>query len=386
MSQHYDVLVVGGGIVGLTAALTMSRANTRVAVLDAGLLEADSSQADLRVYAVNKASQALLTNLGVWPLLPSARLSPYEHMHVWDGASGAHIDFDSREVASAYLGTIIEESLLKQALLGQIASHSNIDLVPQTAIDAVEEDTTGMIIHSGDKQWHGRLLMVADGANSATRAKLKVNFTRWSYEQQALVATVRTSKPHQKTAYQVFHNDGPLALLPLADPHQCSIVWSADLARAQSLLACSEDGFNQQINRAFGPELGAIELSSTRHQFPLHMRHVKQYVGAHWLILGDAAHTIHPLAGLGLNLGLADVASWQNCYATYKNKLSLGRALGAYQRQRKNAVWQTIMLMEGFKRVFGSTNSTLIGVRGLGLRACNGTAELKRMFIEHAQG
>lgn len=386
MSQHYDVLVVGGGVVGLTAALAMSRGNTRVAVVDAGSLVVDSSQADLRVYAVNKTSQALLTDLGVWSLLPSARLSPYEHMHVWDGASGAHIDFDSREVASAYLGTIIEESLLKQALLSQIARHSNIDLVPQTAIEAVEEDSTGMIIHSGDKRWHGRLLMVADGANSATRAKLKVNFTCWSYEQQALVATVRIGKPHQKTAYQVFHNDGPLALLPLAEPLQCSIVWSADLDRAKSLLACSEAEFNQQINHAFGPELGAIELSSTRHHFPLHMRHVKQYVGAHWLILGDAAHTIHPLAGLGLNLGLADVACWLSCYAAHRHKLPSSRALGAYQRQRKHAVWQTIMLMEGFKRLFGSTNSTLISARSLGLRACNSTAALKRMFIEHAQG
>lgn len=386
MSQHYDVLVVGGGIVGLTAALAMAQRNQRVAVIDASSLMVDSSSPDLRVYAINKASQTLLTDLGVWPCLEMSRLSPYEHMHVWDGTSGAYIDFDSREVASAYLGTIVEESVLKQALLTHITSNTDIELIPQTVVDAVEERDHAIAINSADKRWTAQLLLVADGANSPTRTKLNVNFTRWSYEQQALVATVSTAKPHQKTAYQVFHTDGPLALLPLVNPHQCSIVWSTDLPRAKALFECSDAEFNHQITHAFGQELGAIELVSTRHQFPLYMRHVSQYVGKNWLLLGDAAHTIHPLAGLGLNLGLADVASWLNCSRLTKNKLLSSRALGSYQRQRKHAVWQTIVLMEGFKRLFGTSNSTLTSLRSLGLRACNNATELKRLFIQHAQG
>lgn len=386
MTHHYDVLVVGGGIVGLTAALAMAQRQYRVAVIDAGSLTADSSRPDLRVYAINKASQALLTDLAVWPRLPRARLSPYENMHVWDGANGAYIDFDCRDVASAYLGTIVEESVVKAALLAQISAIEDIDLFANETIAEVEELAASIAIKSVNGRWDGQLLLVADGANSLTRAKLNVNFTRWSYEQQALVATVKTALPHQQTAYQVFHADGPLALLPLPDPYQCSIVWSTDLARAEQLIGCSELEFNQQISQAFGQHLGSIELSSARHQFPLHMRHVKHYVGKNWLLLGDAAHTIHPLAGLGLNLGLADLASWLLCLERNSNRLLSSRALGAYQRERKTAVWQTIMMMEGFKRLFGSSNSTISSIRSLGLRACNSTSELKRLFIQHAQG
>ena len=386
MSQQFDVLVIGGGIVGLTAALAMAQRHYSVAVLDAGKLTANLSKQDLRVYAINQASQNLLEELDVWQYLDAQRVSPYSKMHVWDAANGAAIDFDSRYIAAQYLGSIIEENVLKQALLQQISTQTNIHLFPDSIVDEVHCDAEAVRVHSTNKLWQGHFLMIADGANSPTRQKLNVELTTWSYHQQAVVATVQTEKPHLQTAYQVFNADGPLALLPLVDQNQCSIVWSTNPERAQHLIDLSDDAFNEELTKAFAGKLGQVQVLSSRHQFPLQMRHVKQYSAKGWLLLGDAAHTIHPLAGLGLNLGLADVRSWMNCMDTTKGAIVTTKQLGAYQRERKHAVWQTIMMMEGFKRLFSNTFLPITGLRGLGLNLCNELTPLKRLFIEHAAG
>ncbi|MFI4918475.1 MAG: FAD-dependent oxidoreductase [Legionellales bacterium] len=386
MNQPFDVLVVGGGVVGLSAALAMAQRGFSVAVIDSGTLTTDTSAQDARVYAINQASQALLQQLHVWQHLHASRMSPYQKMHVWDALSGAHIDFDARYIAAQNLGAILEESVLKQALLQQIAVVPGIALFPSCTVDNVVSDLHGVTVCSQHQVWQGQLLMIADGANSPTREQLKVALTTWPYHQQALVASVATERPHQQTAYQVFNPDGPLALLPLSTAHQCSIVWSTDLEHAQKLMNLSEQAFNEELTQAFAKKLGQIALSSPRHQFSLQMRHVKQYSGTRWLLLGDAAHTIHPLAGLGLNVGLADVSAWAACVDSIKAPFYSKRVLGAYQRERKSAVWQIIMLMEGFKRVFGSSVAPVAALRGLGLNACNQFTPLKRLFIQHAAG
>ncbi|CAM2846676.1 FAD-dependent oxidoreductase [Legionella worsleiensis] len=386
MSHRFDVLVVGGGIVGLTAAIAMAQRNYSVAVIDAGSLTVDTSITDRRVYAINKASQSLFKQLGVWDLLDASRVSPYHHMHVWDAQTGAHIDFDSRLIAEQRLGSIIEESILKQGLLLRALDHKNISLFAHCSVDEVENSERSINIRSEQQVWEGQLLMIADGAHSPTRNALKIELTSWSYHQNALVATVRTEKPHLKTAFQVFNPDGPLAFLPLVDSHHCSIVWSSDSERAQALMALTESDFNAELTRAFANELGQVELISPRHQFPLQMRHVKHYTGTRWLLLGDAAHTIHPLAGLGLNLGLADIASWLKLNEQIQHTLVSKKMLGAYQRERKHAVWQTIMLMEGFKHLFSQTDKPITLLRGLGLRMCNELNPIKRLFVAHAAG
>ncbi len=386
MSQHFDVLIVGGGIVGLTAALAMAQRNYTVAVIDAGALKVNNSGVDSRVYAINKASQTLLLELRVWQHLDSSRVSPYNKMHVWDGVNGASIDFDSRSIAAPNLGAIIEESVLKQALLQQILAESTISLFPHCSVNEVHSSAFGVKISSQNDVWSGQLLMIADGANSPTRQKLNVELTSWPYHQQALVATVKTEKPHQHTASQVFNPDGPLAFLPLSDPHQCSIVWSTDPERAQRLMDLDEEEFNKELTHAFAEHLGQVTVMSTRHQFPLQMRHVKHYTGNRWLLLGDAAHTIHPLAGLGLNVGLADVRCWLQLLDASNGVLPSRKTLSVYQRERKSAVWQIILLMEGFKLLFGYSWTPIATLRGLGLRICNGITPLKRLFIQHASG
>ncbi len=386
MKQTFDILVVGGGVVGLTAALAMSQRQYSVALIDAGALQADTSQRDLRVYAINQASRELFENLGVWEQITKTRFSPYQHMHVWDAVNDAAIDFNSRLVACSQLGAIIEESVIKQALLEKIAQQENIHLFANQTVDQLHRNDESVIVSSGNQVWQGRLLMVSDGADSPTREKLDVSLTRWSYHHQAIVAMVEVEKAHQRTAWQVFNSDGPLAFLPLNEPNLCSIVWSTTPERAKDLMSQSDEAFNEQLTDAFHQKLGKAKLASQRFQFPLTMRHAKQYSGDNWMLLGDAAHTIHPLAGLGLNVGLADLASWLNELSQSKQKYQFARALAAYQRQRKSEVWKVILLMDGLKSLFSNDLAPVKLIRGLGLRCINQLTVVKQMLIQQAMG
>ncbi|MBA2651002.1 MAG: FAD-dependent oxidoreductase [Tatlockia sp.] len=386
MSQQVDVAVIGGGVVGLTAALAMALRGFSVALIDAGSLTDDSAKTDARVYAINQASQDLLTQLGVWQLLDFARLSPYQQMFVWDAASGSHIEFNARTIATERLGTIIEESVLKQALFKAIDLEKQITLFANSEVRELESAAVNIKISSGDHSWQAQLLMIADGGNSPCRQLLKIPMTTWSYHQEAIVALVDTEKAHQQTAYQVFNADGPLAFLPLVAEKLCSIVWSTTPARAKELMTLSDDAFSSELTEAFAAKLGVAKVRGKRFQFPLTMRHAQQYTGSRWLLLGDAAHTIHPLAGLGLNVGLADVAAWLSCVEQGKNQLTAKKVLGAYQRQRKHAVWQIIAMMGGLKTLFSNPLPPVIALRGLGLRLCNRFSPIKRLFIEQAVG
>lgn len=383
VNDIHDVFIIGGGIVGLSAALAMSQRHFSVALVDAGSLTVNTDAVDPRVYAINRASQSLLETLGVWDRIDKTRMSPYQHMHVWDAVNGAHIDFDARMVASDRLGTILEESIIKQALLQQV-SQQNITLFPHCRVTAVEATLDKVTVDDGKRSWQAKLLMVADGGDSAVRQLLGVPITSWPYHQQAIVTIVHTEKPHHRTAYQVFNPDGPLAFLPLAHPHQCSIVWSTSTTRAESLMHLPDAQFVEQLNASFAPKLGACSIIDKRYSFPLRMRHAKQYSGPRWLLMGDAAHTIHPLAGLGLNLGLADLSTWLTHFGESQLNKAPVRQLGAYQRQRKHAVWKMIALMEGLKTVFAQPLPPFAALRGFGLRICDRFLPLKRFFIDQA--
>ena len=380
----HDVIVIGAGVVGLSAALAMHQRGFSTLVVDAGDLTALPVK-NRRVYAINRASQSLLEALGAWDRLKEQSLSYYRHMHIWDASNGACLDFDSRLIAAPFLGAMVDEGLLKQVLLEE-ARHVGLQLLSNQTVTRVQTGALGVHVFSEHDQWDARLLSVADGALSKTRAMLGVNLTTWSYHQQAIVATVKTTKPHQATAYQVFNPEGPLAFLPLADEHQCSIVWSTSPQYAQGLMEKTDEAFSVALTKAFASKLGPVELIGARHQFPLHMRHVSAYVGQHWILMGDAAHTIHPLAGLGLNVGLADVSAFCELLDGRAGDLNSPRLLNAYQRSRKHAVWQVIAVMEGLKTLFMNPLPAIAMLRGIGLQWVNRLAFIKRYFIEQAAG
>ncbi|WP_419419748.1 FAD-dependent oxidoreductase [Legionella sp. D16C41] len=384
-SRQFDVLVAGGGIIGLTAALAMAQRNYNVALIDAGDLQIKQLiEPDLRVYAINYASKQLFEQLDVWNLIDKECISPYQHMYVWDASTSAYIEFDARLIASSNLGAIIEETVIKNALLKRLALEPTVTLFPNSKITQITQQPQ-IKLYSNEESWEGRLLLITDGGNSPIRNMLSVPVTTWPYHQHALVATVQTEIPHRQTAYQVFNPNGPLAFLPLVDEHTCSIVWSTTSQQANQLMTLPSEVFNQALSKAFAYRLGHVNLISNRHQFPLIMRHTKQYVGRNWLLMGDAAHTIHPLAGLGLNVGLADIATWLQCLEGSNREFSKIR-LSSYQRQRKYAVWQIIAVMGGLKTLFANPLPPIMTLRKLGLNLCNQFTPLKRLFIEQAIG
>jgi 2-polyprenylphenol 6-hydroxylase len=378
MNKSCDVIIIGGGIIGLSAAIAMHQRHYSVAIIDAGSLF--NSTENTRVYALNQASLHLLETLQV-----AVTQTPYQHMHVWDARSRAHIDFDARLVGASKLGVIVEETALKQALLEQIHTQQ-ITLFPHQTVTYVHSDDTGVSLKTTGHSLRAKLVIVADGAQSKTRTLLGVNLTTWPYHQHALVATVETEQHHQHTAYQVFTSLGSLAFLPLSNPHRCSIVWSTSSSHARALMTLSDDEFAHQLTEAFAHTLGRCRIESRRLVFELNMRHVQTYCGANWLLMGDAAHTIHPLAGLGLNVGLADLSSWLMLLNPKTHPGWSIKSLRAYQRQRKHAVWQTIALMSGLKTLFTHPLAPIVTLRGMGLTVCDRVSPLKRLLIEHATG
>ena len=307
-------------------------------------------------------------------------------MHVWEAKTGAKIDFDSRVNASSQLGVMLEEATIKQALLKQ-AESLQIQLINEFKVTSVTESHNEVIIYNEERDaWHGQLLIIADGARSSLRDKLGVKIATWPYNQNALIANVQTSKPHQKTAYQVFTKDGPLAFLPQANQYNSSIVWSLPPEKAEAYLAQNEEQFTENLAKTFAYKLGDVKLLSPRFQFPLHMRHTKQYSGKRWILMGDAAHTIHPLAGLGLNVGLADLSTWLNEVNQNNGSLVSSRVLNSYQRKRKHALWQVIALMQGLHVLFTNKATPINKLASLGLNIVNSLTPIKKLIIQHAAG
>lgn len=373
------ILIVGGGIIGLASALLLYKQGFAITILDRKPFDTpDLDKTDARVYAINPHSQTLLQQLNVWPAI-SKRAKAFQAMHVWDSSNQQAIDFNCRDIAKNALGHIVEESVIKAALLEQI---QQCDIRLEGGHELTEiESNNGITIKAGKKYWQADKLIAADGANSWCRRQLNIGMTSWDYNNHAIVTNVRCEKSHCNTAWQVFTEQGVLAFLPMQSNNQCSIVWSSKPAHAKQLMQVDSQQFNQQLAQTFEHKLGKIIESQQRFSFPLTMRHVKQYVGENWLILGDAAHTIHPLAGQGMNLGLSDVAA----LTQLGSQQWRGAALQRYQRSRKSQAWKLITAMEGFKQVFAADYLPGLSlVRGWGIQSLNRLKPVKRLLIELA--
>lgn len=386
MQNIADIIVVGQGIIGLSAAIAMEKIGLHVTIVDANPAFTKSKPEISRVYAINNASIELFQNLNVWQHLEKTQISSYNRMQVWETKNGAEIEFDSRTCASARLGVMLEEADLKQALLIE-AKTKKISFVNNFKVENVVNDTNKITIYnSKHESYSAKLLIIADGAKSPLRDKLGVKITTWSYNQNAIIANVRTTNPHKQTAYQAFTEDGPLAFLPQNDSFDCSIVWSVPPEKARLLIEDSETVFTDKINAIFANKLGAITLKSPRHQFPLQMRHTQQYYGNRWILMGDAAHTIHPLAGLGLNVGLADLKTWISELKNNNNQFLSSKVLTSYQRKRKHALWQIIAFMQALHVLFTQKASVITKITSFGLNIINKLTPLKRLIIQQASG
>ena len=388
MSQHYDVIIVGAGMVGASLAAALgSEKNLKIALLEPFTLKplSASDPADLRVSAVSQASEHLLKNLNIWPRLINERLSPFTDMKVWETESSA-IHFDSADIGESHLGHLIENRHIQQACLSQCQQHPNIDFICPDKPRSKKGNT--LVLDSG-RELSAALIVAADGAQSPLREWVGISTKGWDYEQQGIVCTVTTELPHRQTARQRFLPEGPLAFLPLANPHQCSIVWSNSTEEAQLLNQLSDENFKHTLAKAFNHKLGEIVEVSQRASFPLRLRHAEHYIEPGFALVGDAAHTIHPLAGQGVNIGFLDAATLAEIVIeTHRKRRDIGslHMLAKYQRRRKGDNMAIQLTMDAFKRIFGSDNPAIRLARQCGFNTVNNSSLLKNLFMHHASG
>ncbi|WP_323846613.1 UbiH/UbiF/VisC/COQ6 family ubiquinone biosynthesis hydroxylase [Microbulbifer magnicolonia] len=408
MIRHrLDIAIVGAGMVGLAQAalLAVRHPQLQVALLEASteVPQLPADHYDPRVVALTQASRELLEEVGAWAEIGDRRACPYTEMRVWDAEGTGSVRFNSRDVQLPNLGHIVENNVVVAALRQRLAALPNVELVngfrleswwrdcglwhlqPRSnRINAVEG------LEEGGEVLSTRLLIGADGARSKVRDLLRIRSQDTDYHQTALVCVARCEKSHQHTAWQRFLKTGPLAFLPLAglgDENHCAVVWSADDELARELLMLDDPAFCLNLEKAFESSLGRVESVSERFSFPLRARHAESYFGPGAVLIGDAAHSIHPLAGQGVNLGLQDVRVLSDEIGrALKRGLELAdvSVLARYQRRRRGDNAATLKAMSTFKSLFGAGDLHWRWLRNTGLSMVDASPLLKKRIILRA--
>jgi 2-polyprenylphenol 6-hydroxylase len=391
MKMNYDVVIIGGGMVGTALACALGSSSLKVALLDrTPAPPLPDKEYDLRVSAITLASRTLFENLGAWQGMERRRVAPVREMQVWSGEGGGSIHFNAAEIGEPALAWIVENSVIQTALIERLHQFTNVhSLCPVEIADITLADNGAVVTLKDGRGLSTKLLVGADGADSAVRHAAGIETQSLDLNQKGIVATVTTEKHHEATARQRFLSTGPLAFLPLDEPRTCSIVWSADTARADHLTALDDAAFVIELQIAFGDSLGKILTISPRAAFPLALSHAKTYTAPHLALVGDAAHTVHPLAGQGVNLGFLDAATLAEVLlgAAEKHKdIGTHEVLRRYERWRKGDNLAMISITGGFKYLFGNDLPVVSQLRNLGLDITNAATPIKNLIMRRASG
>ena len=392
VARHYDVVIVGGGMVGATLALALAEADP---ALDLALVDAvpqppewrDDGEVDQRVSAITPASERVFRRLGAWPGMVAMRVSPFREMHVWDGRGRGEIHFDSADLAAPHLGHIIENRVVQKALIDRLAGHPRVEILCPARVEGLTfpAGRARLVLEDG-RALHAELVVGADGGRSRIRELAGIGIHGWSYGQDAVVAVVETAGSHRETAWQCFLPEGPLAFLPLVDGRS-SIVWST--TAVDELTALDETRFRERLFEASEGRLGEILAVGPRAAFPLRLQQARHYVEDRLALVGDAAHTIHPLAGQGVNLGILDAVALAEVVVAARGggrDWTACSSLRRYERWRKGDIICMMGLMEGFKRLFGPLPSPLVWMRSAGLGISDRCPPFKQRILAHQLG
>ncbi len=387
--NQFDVIIIGGGIVGLTTACALGAAGMTVAVVEARAPVVDSGVRDARVFAITRASERIFSALGVWDAISARDICAFREMRVWDAGGSGAIHFDCADIGEPYLGHIIEPRFIQAALLERLQTLDGVQLLCPAQfrdIDVGEDQVT--VVLDDASTLVAKLVVAADGARSPLRERLGIQVREHDYGQSGLVALVKTEHGHRETASQRFLRGGPLAFLPRGGGWS-SIVWTLPSVEVERLLALDKEAFHTELGEAFDFHLGRITDSEQRKAFPLRRLHANHYISMRAALIGDAAHTIHPLAGQGVNLGLLDAAALAEVLADAQAR---GREVGSvpvlrrYERWRRGENQLMMSAMDGFNLLFSNTRTPLRWVRNLGLTLVDAAGPAKDVLMRHAMG
>ena len=395
--RQADIVIVGAGVVGLAAALALAGTKLEIVVLDAQPSHVPPSPERAlsdwarRVTALTPTSKQFLSELDVWQAISgSGRIGPYRDMVVWDSEGTGLVEFDAQSLSLDELGYIVESTVTTDALVTRVNQTPNIEIQWDTYLSQLNfyDGYVNVVTRAGD-EISTQLVIGADGGRSVSRELAGINTRQWSYGQKAIVATVRVAPEHSYTCWQAFLPTGPLALLPLADSDLCSIVWSLDDSEAQTWIEADDTTFLRGLNAALGGRGPLVTDVSQRQLFPLVQCHAIDYLRDRFVLVGDAAHAIHPLAGQGINLGLSDaqVLAAEVGYAHSREATWWAPSvLKRYERQRKGDNLAMMAAMQTFKWGFGSRHPAVTMLRNVGLSAVDALPMVKRWFIQQAVG
>lgn len=385
-SEH--LLLVGGGMVGAATACLLAEAGYRITLFEQQIPTAfDPAQPpDRRVSAISPAAVALLQRCQAWQAVLAMRACPYKRLETWESARFA-TRFHADELGLSELGFIVENRLIQLALWQRLAAFPQVTLVTGMGPLQLAQTAERVTLHSQDgRHWRGDWLLAADGAHSSMRQQAGIGVTEWDYPQRCMLINVDTDVPQQDITWQAFHPSGPRAFLPLAGAH-ASLVWYDSPARIRALQQLPTAQLEAAIRQAFPHELPGFRVTGA-DSFALTRRHAQQYVAGRVVLLGDAAHTIHPLAGQGVNLGFRDVATLADLLIGARQQ---GRAitpdlLARYQRQRRRDNLLMQSAMDLFCATFSNDLPPLRLLRNLGLGLADRAGPLKRQALRYALG
>jgi 2-octaprenylphenol hydroxylase len=391
MKMNFDIVIVGGGMVGSALACALGDSHLKVALLDQQpVVEPAKEGYDLRTSAITLASRAFFENVGAWDGIVRRRVAPVEAMEVWDQNGSGSIRFDAAELAEPCLAYIIENNAIRAALVERLHHFTNVHhLCPVDVEDILTSEERVTVTLKDGRTLGARLLVGADGANSQVREGARMARHRLVVDQTSIVAVVTTERPHANVARQRFLTTGPVAFLPLPEAHTCSIVWSADTRRAEAIMSFDDATFIAELQQAFGDRLGAIRTVSARAAFPLALSLAKHYTASRLALVGDAAHTVHPLAGLGVNIGLLDAAALAEVLldaVAAKKDIGTHALLRRYERWRKGDNALVVSTTGFFRYVFSNNLPVLAPLRNLALDFADAIAPLKQMVMRRASG
>lgn len=387
-----DVVITGAGMVGLTLANLLSKQGKSIAIVDRCEVTTFKEHQDYqaRVTAVSPGSQAIFEFVDAWAVMQAKRVSPFQHMQVWDEAGGSQgngrVHFNANDLQCSHLGHIVENIVIQSSLHEVLQQQNNVEwFLPEHISKIIAcQDHAELELSSGTVI-SAKLIVGADGGRSTIRNLAEIAYIEKSYQQMGIVALVETEHPHESTAWQRFLSTGPLALLPLSNG-QCSIVWSVSEDYADELMKLNEYEFADALTQASDMQLGNITLRSKCIAFPLISGQAESMVQPRIALVGDAAHALHPLAGQGANLGFTDAAVLADILECADRDIGSLKVLRKYERARVGETQIMQSAMDAFVAVFGSSNSVMVTTRNAALRTADSIQPIKKFFMKHAMG